>query len=135
MSRSKGDLQGVLNRVELLVKNIKRKRNLVINHLKASKCLNSDQMCKVVNALVDQVLDDTDSDNSDQYLVRCLDEHRSHVAHHVKLVQELKFKNEELKALLKIERENLKRNQKQCGKLQNSLIVSRDEHNEEIKTL
>ena len=135
MSCSKSDLLGLLNSVELLVKNIKRKRNLVINHLQARKCLNSDQMCKLVNALVDQLLDDTDPGNSDQHLVRCLEEQRSQVVHHIKLEQELKFKNAELEALLKIERENLKRNQKQCGKLQNSLMISRDEHKEEIKSL
>ena len=134
MSRSTGNLGEVLNGVEVLVKNIKRKKNLILNHLKVRKCISSDQVYRLIIALVDQILDDINPSISDQQLVNCITD-RSHEVHHVNLERELKFKITELETNFQTNTETLKRTQNHCVKIQNRLFSSHEAHKNEINTL
>lgn len=139
MSKIEGNLRGVLNCVETLVKNIRQRRDLILQGIGGKECVSTKQLSILLNTFVDQILDDKNN-ASEEWLSQTLSEepHRvltGAVNGHKLLEKELTQRIRSLEESLKKETEDKQRIQKHCSKIIEKCRTNDDNHKTQLQEL
>ena len=140
MTEFGGNLRGVLNCVETLVKNVRRRRDLIVEAIDGKQCISTKQLSNLLNTFVDQLLEDSDK-TSEEYLCQSLaadDPHKdvtTDMNAHKVIENELRQRIRFLEESLKKETEDKQRIQKHCSKIMEKCEKNDDNHKTQVLEL
>ena len=135
MSNSKCDVKTVLHEMEVLVKNIIDKRNMLILQFRGDGSLSYDQTRRLINIYTDEILDGSGPVDFINLVTSCVIGHVPQQSRNTRQEEGLRLRINQLELTLEEQKKILERTQNQNGKMMTSLMLSKDKHNEEITIL
>ena len=132
MSHSKCGVKRVLREVDVLVKDIMDKRNMLLHQFRGNGSLTYDQTRRLLNIYTDEILDGSGPANFLHIVSNCVVGHDTGQRRNDKKKEDLRFKVAELELTLANEKKRLEQSQNQCSKVMISFKENQDKHEKQI---
>jgi hypothetical protein len=134
MSKIEGNLKKVLSCVQIMVTNIKHKKDLILKEMADKECISKKQLSHLLNTFVNQILDNSDHTSDEELIQTLSEEPHKQLSDDITAANQLeKQRIKSLEDSLQKETEDKKRIQSHCAKIMNNCQTIDENHKKYVE--